>query len=169
MSTAGAPVHPLPASCLVSHPFVPHQGLSRERPLSCTEVLTAAPALLCSASLGGHLLSWGGRKLVTLARSCHIPCAFLWWLVDTGWWHRGWAWCSSTGRGCAPGHAEGLQGWGWNISGVQGSLSCLGGSVGQLEVPWCSWMFSFTMAPAGSLGKVVWGALPLLLRRGEHL
>lgn len=93
------PVRPLPASCLVSRPFVPHQGLSRERPLSCREVLTAAPALaLLCLSLGGHLLSWeGGKKLVTLARSCHVPCSFLWWLVGTGRWHRGW--------GLAPGAA----------------------------------------------------------------
>lgn len=60
-----------------------------------------------------------------------------------------------------------LQGWGWNISGVQGSLSCLGGSVGQLEVSWCSWMFSFTMAPAGSLGKVVGSGMLCPCSSGE--
>lgn len=92
VTTAGPPARPLPASRLVSRPFVPHQGLSRERPLSCTEVLTAAAALaLLCLSLGGHLLSWGvARKLFTLARSCHLPCGFHWCLVDTRWWHRGW-------------------------------------------------------------------------------
>lgn len=118
------PVRPLPASCLVSRPFVPHQGLSRERPLSCREVLTAAPALaLLCLSLGGHLLSWeGGKKLVTLARSCHVPLQLSVVAGGHGAVAQGLglgSWCSSTCRGRAPGPAEGLQGWGCQISGVQ--------------------------------------------------
>lgn len=166
VSTAGPPVHPLPASCLVSHPFVPHQGLSRERPLSCTEVLTAAPALALLCLSQGTPAHLGGRKLVTLARSCHIPVAFC-----GGWWTRGggtgagaWLWCSSTGRGCAPGPAAGLGMKCFRSSGE--CLSCLGGSVG-LEVSWCSRMLSFSMAPAGSLGKVVGSGMLYPCSSGE--
>lgn len=58
-----------------------HQGLSRERPLSCREVVTAAH---CPALALALPFTSGTSARAGWARSCHVPCSFLWWLMDTG-------------------------------------------------------------------------------------
>lgn len=86
-----------------------------------------ALALLC-LSLGGHLLSWGGRELVTLASSCHLPRGFVAWLLVQ--LHLGQGMCPRSCRGSA---GLGVQ----NFRSAEECLSCLGDRN-------CSRMFSFT-------------------------
>lgn len=82
---ATPPFVSLPASCLVSRRFVPPSGFiqrtasflqrgsnSRSLPGPCSRFA------FCR---GDTCSGWVGKAL---ARSCHVPCSFLWWLVDTG-------------------------------------------------------------------------------------
>ena len=100
-----------PCSCLSSpHTLSPlilflHQGLSRERPLSYREVVTAARSLGLALALpfaAGHLLCLGGQAPCI---SCHIPVAFCcgWWTRDSSgeevWQAQGRVTASGEGQG----------------------------------------------------------------------